>query len=234
MNLHNFHILSYIRPFFIRSNLLREYITKNEYLVYSGVIFDEKPIIEPYVIIGYPFSKNKKIKTRIGVDAHIRSHSTIYAGNIIGSGFRTGHGVLIRENNHIGNYVSVGSSSILEHDIIIGNHIRIHSNVFIPEYTTLKDGCWIGPCSTLTNAKYPHSPETKKRLIGPTIGEMAIIGANVTILPGVEIGKKALIGAGAVVTHDIEPEDVAVGNPAHVIGTINDYPSYKINNSMEP
>lgn len=200
---------------------------RNGSVVYPGVVFAGETKIDPYVLIGYSSSHGSRIVTKIGADAHIRSHTTIYAGNIIGSGFRTGHGVLVRENNSIGNNVSIGSGSIIEHDIVIGDQVRLHSNVFVPEFSVLKDGCWIGPGSTLTNAKYPASPETKDNLKGPSVGTNSIICANVTILPGVIIGDNALIGAGSVVTHDIAQDAVAIGNPAKEVGTIYQYSCYK-------
>ena len=96
----------------------------------------------------------------------------------------------------------------------------------MPEYSVLKKGCWIGPSAVLTNARYPRSPGAKETLKGPTIEEGAKIGANVTILPGVIIGRGALVGAGSVVTQDIPPGKVAIGNPAHVIKDVSDLGAY--------
>lgn len=164
--------------------------------------------------------------TLIGPGAVIRSHTVIYSGNKIGKKFTTGHGVLIRENNRIGDNVSIGSHSIIEHDVKIRDHVRIHSNVFIPEFSVLESACWIGPGVTLTNAKYPNNPTTKKNLTGVTIKSGAIIGAGAVILPGVTIGKDAIVGAGSVVTKNVRAGQIVAGNPAKVINTrdkIQDY-----------
>ena len=157
----------------------------------------------------------------------MRSHTVIYAGNRIGTHFQTGHGALIREENEIGDDVSIGTHSIVEHHVKIGNRVRLHSHVFVPEFSVLEDDCWLGPHVVVTNAKYPRSPHVKDELKGAYIEQGAKIGANVTLLPGVRIGKNALVGAGAVVTKDVPPNAVVVGNPARVINTIDNLPYEK-------
>lgn len=196
------------------------------YKIYENVKTGKNCEIGMYVVIGFP-AKDKKegeLETKIGDYAIVRSHTVIYAGNEIGNNFQTGHGVFIRELNKIGSNVSIGTHSIIEHHVIIEDHVRIHSQAFIPEYTVLKKGCWIGPNAILTNAKYPLSPNVKKDLKGPIIEENAKIGANVTILPGITIGRNSIVGAGSVVTKDVPPNCVVVGNPAKVINKIDNLP----------
>jgi acetyltransferase-like isoleucine patch superfamily enzyme len=160
----------------------------------------------------------------IGGGSWIRSHTVIYAGNRIGRNFVTGNKVNIRECNTIGDDVSVGTLSVIEHHIVVGNRVRIHSQAFIPEFSILDDDCWIGPNVVLTNAKYPMSPGVKDMLKGPRIGRGAKIGANATILPGVTIGDYALVGAGAVVVRDVPAGAVVVGNPARTVRSISELP----------
>jgi acetyltransferase-like isoleucine patch superfamily enzyme len=148
----------------------------------------------------------------------------IYAGNTIGRNFQTGNKVNIRESNRIGDDCSVGTLSVIEHHVEIGNHVRIHTQVFIPEFSVLEDGCWIGPNVVFTNARYPLSPNVKNELAGPIIRRNAKIGANATLLPGVVIGENALVGAGAVVVADVPAGAVVVGNPARVIRSVADLP----------
>jgi acetyltransferase-like isoleucine patch superfamily enzyme len=150
----------------------------------------------------------------------------IYAGNRIGARFQTGHSVLIRELNEIGDDVSVGSHSIVEHHVRIGNRVRIHSNVFIPEFSILEDDAWIGPNVVVTNALYPGSPSAKSDLRGAHVMRKARVGANATLLPGVTIGRDALIGAGAVVVRDVPDGKVVVGNPARIIKDLRELAAY--------
>ncbi len=190
-------------------------------IIHDHVILGKDVIIEDYCIIGVPIKDNPTAQTVIGDRAHLRSFTVIYAGNQIGHDFQTGNKANIREYNQIGNHVSIGTLSIIEHHVKIANHVRIHSQAFIPEYSILEEGAWIGPNVVLTNAKYPLSPDVKKNLQGPHIAAQAKIGANTTILPGVHIGAHSLVGAGSVVTQDIAAQQIVAGSPARLLRPID-------------
>lgn len=198
--------------------------------IYSSVSLGATPSIGEFVVVGVlPSGRlSDDLETRIGDNAVIRSHSVIYAGNQIGRDFMTGHSVLIREENRIGDNVSVGSHSVIEHHVRIADNVRIHSQAFIPEFSILDEGCWIGPNVVFTNARYPLSPGAKENLKGPIVRSGAKIGANSTLLPGVIIGKDALVGAGAVVVGDVAPGKVVAGNPASVIGDVSELGIYDL------
>lgn len=197
-------------------------------LIYPGVTWGGDFTVGPFVIVGQASLGQTPgaSATRIGADAHINSHTIIYAGNIIGRNFRAGHRVLVREKNEIGDDVSIGSGSNVEHHVRIGDRVRLHSNVFVPELSILEDDCWLGPNVVITNAKYPASPTTKEELVGVYIEKRAKIGANATILPGIRIAADALVGAGAVVTANVPSGAVVAGNPARVIKHISEIRAY--------
>lgn len=198
----------------------------SNYRIYLGVRLGPQAIIEDYCVIGAPprGASEGDMETVLGSEAYLRSHTVIYAGNVIGNGFQTGNKVNIRECNHIGDHVSVGTLSVIEHHVEIGNNVRIHSQAFIPEFSVLEDNAWLGPNVVLTNAKYPLSHGAKESLQGPRIKRGAKIGANATILPGVVIGAHALVGAGAVVVKDVPDGTVVAGNPARIIRQLSDLP----------
>lgn len=186
--------------------------------IYPNVVIGVNSTIEEQCIIGIlckPVPLNKK--TRIGKNSLIRSGTYIYENNLIGDYFTTGNRALIRESNIIGNNVSIGSMTTIEHNIKIEDDVRIHSQCFIPEYSIIKKGAWIGPGVFFTNSKYPNQIDSKKYLKGATIEEGAIIGASVTILPDITIGSKSIIGAGSVVTKDVPENKIFAGNPAREI-----------------
>jgi acetyltransferase-like isoleucine patch superfamily enzyme len=193
-------------------------------VTYPGVHLGPNGVIGPFVVLGEPprGARPGELETLLGADAVIRSHTVIYAGNVIGDRFQTGHGVRIREHNRIGDDVSIGTNSVVEHHVAIGDGVRIHTGAFVPEATILEAEVWVGPAVVMTNARHPVCPEAKRCLVGPRIRRGAKIGAGAVLLPGVEIGAMALIGAGAVVVHDVPPRAVVVGNPARVIKTIDD------------
>lgn len=194
--------------------------------IYDNVQLGNNVVIEDFCIVGCPFKGMTNEKTIIGDNSVIRSHTVIYAGNKIGNNFQTGHKVNIRECNNIGNNVSIGTHSIVEHRTEIHDDVRVHSSAFIPEYSVLKKGAWVGPNAVLTNAKYPLSKNAKDTLAGPVLGENSKIGANSTILPGVNIGENSLVGAGSVVTKDVPANTIVAGQPAIKIKAIEEVAEY--------
>jgi acetyltransferase-like isoleucine patch superfamily enzyme len=194
--------------------------------VYRNVHLGAGTSIEDFCIVGVPprGAADGELPTTIGDGAVIRSHTVLYAGNVVGRNFQTGNKVNIREANTIGDNVSIGTLSVVEHHVSIADNVRIHTQAFVPEFSVLEEGCWLGPNVVLTNAKYPLSPGVKDSLAGPVIRKGAKIGANATILPGVIVGEHALVGAGAVVVRDVPDGAVVVGNPARVVGQIADLP----------
>lgn len=180
--------------------------------------------IDDFVVMGRPpkGATSGEFELTLGEGSVIRSHSVLYAGTSIGARFQCGHGALVREGCVIGDDCSVGSGTVLEFKVTMGQGVRVHSQCFIPEFSILEDGCWLGPNVVLTNAKFPKAARTKELLAGVRIGRGAKIGANSTLLPGVTIGDGALVGAGSVVTKDVAPGTVVAGNPAVIKGLTAD------------
>lgn len=194
--------------------------------IHDNVRVPPDAVIGDFCLIGEPYrGMPEGTETTIGPGTIIRSHTVIYAGNRIGTGFQSGHGAFLRECNEIGDDVSVGTKSIVEHHVVIEDGVRIHSGAFVPEYSVLRKMCWIGPNVVLTNARYPASPSAKENLAGVIVEEHARIGANSTILPGITVGRGSLVGAGSVVTKDVPPGMVVVGNPARILCAVSDLPA---------
>ncbi|WP_197525927.1 acyltransferase [Methanocella paludicola] len=150
----------------------------------------------------------------IGDDSIIRSGAILYCDVVAGKRLKTGHNVVIREMTTIGDNVLVGTNSVIDGRVSIGNSVSIQSNVYIPTNTVIEDNVFLGPCSVLTNDKYPI--RLKYDLKGPLLRKGASIGGNSTILPGVEIGEGAMVAAGALVTKDVPPWKLAIGFPARI------------------
>jgi acetyltransferase-like isoleucine patch superfamily enzyme len=174
-------------------------------------------IIDRGVLMGYEPSRPTRRPLQVGRGSRLRSGSVLYDGSKIGDRFQTGHHVIVREDNVIGDDVSIWSNSVIDYGCVIGDRVKIHSNCYLAQYSTIEDEAFLAPGVTLTNDLYPGRPESLEAMSGPTIGASAQIGANVTILPFVVIGSRTLIGAGSVVTRDIPPNVIAFGCPAVVV-----------------
>jgi acetyltransferase-like isoleucine patch superfamily enzyme len=201
-------------------------------IIYDNVRIGKDPVIEEFVILGKP-PRNKQpgeLPLIIGDSPVIRTGTIVYAGNVIGHNFQSGDYARLREDNKIGNNVSVGGGSVIEGKCVIGDNVRIHSNCFIAEYADIKDNVWIGPGVIMTNVLHPPCPEFKTRAplhgkkccCGPIIENSAVIGAGAIMLPGVVIGKNALVGAGAVVAKDVPDGHVLSGFAARSINRIEE------------
>jgi len=148
----------------------------------------------------------------IGDNAVIREGTIIYGDVTMGTDFKCGHAVLIREETSIGNDVLVGTHTVIDGHCTIGSKVRLQTGVYLSTNTIIGDNVFIGPCTALLNDKYPVKKNYE--LKGPTIEDDVSIGGNATVLPSVRIGKGAFIAAGAVVTKDVPAGKLARGNPA--------------------
>ncbi len=163
-----------------------------------------------------------ELSLRIGSQATVRPFTTIYAGSVMGDRLQTGQGASIREDNVLGDDVSVGTNAVLEFGNRIGDRVRIHSGCFL-ELVTIEDDVFVGPNVVFTDDPHPmNCPRYKECKGGALVRRRARIGANSTILPGVEIGENALVGAGSVVVDDVPPATVVAGNPAKVIKRVSE------------
>ena len=174
--------------------------------------------IDEDVILGYPSGRLKEIgEVVLGDDAKIRSGSVIYQKVTIGHHLETGHHVIIREENRMGDSVSIWANTVIDYGCILGSRVKIHANGYVAQFTVIEDEVFIAPGVIFANDKYPVSPH----LEGPHVKKGARIGVNATILPGIVIGEEALIGAGSVVTKNVPARSIVVGNPGRVIGTVD-------------
>lgn len=193
-------------------------VKQKEELVSLG----EGAVIDDGVLLGYVPGRNSGHELTIGPGSVIRSGSVIYLGSHIGSNLETGHGVVIREDNSIGNDFCIWNNSVVDYGCKIGNKVKIHTRVYVCQFSILEDQVFLGPGVVLTNDIHPGCPDALECMQGPTIKKGAQIGANSSILPRVVIGEHSVIGAGSVVTKNIPAGVVAFGNPAKVVGKIED------------
>ncbi len=191
--------------------------------IFENVELGEGALVDETATIGLPpaGAADGELRTVIGPGAVIRSHTVVYAGTTIGARFSTGHGALVREDNVLGDDVSVGTNATLEYGNRVGNDVRIHTGCFL-ERCIIEDGVFLGPHVVFTDDPHPACPRYRDCVGGATVRRNTSIGANATILPGVEIGEECLIGAGSVVAGRVPAGVVAAGNPARVIKKVEE------------
>ena len=154
------------------------------------------------------------------------THKSSYVDNnvLIGKGTKIWHFSHIQSGAIIGESCSVGQNVNIGNNVKIGNHVKIQNNVSVYEGVELEDYVFCGPSMVFTNIKLPRSefPQRGTEFYMKTlVKKSASIGANATILCGVTIGEYALIGSGSVVTKDIPPYSLAIGNPARIVGCVD-------------
>ena len=145
---------------------------------------------------------------------------------IIGEDTKIWHFSHVQRDTTIGSGCTIGQNVNIASNVNVGNYVKIQNNVSVYEGVELHDYVFCGPSMVFTNIKLPRSefPQNDSDLFLKTIvKKSASIGANATIVCGITIGEYALIGSGAVVTKDIPPYSLVVGNPGRVICKVDKY-----------
>ncbi len=139
--------------------------------------------------------------------------------NCIGKGTYIWQFCVILEKAVIGSNCNINALCLIENDVVIGNDVTVKSGVQLWDGMRVNDNVFIGPNVTFVNDIYPRS-KRRIKFKQTYLHNNSSIGANSTILGGISIGKYALIGAGSVVTKDVSPYALVVGNPAKQIGWV--------------
>ena len=189
----------------------------------SQVMLGRDCIVDVGVILGYRAARGSEVdQVTIGDGARIRSGTVIYGGVSIGRNLQTGHNVVIREENEIGDSFSIWNNAVVDYGCKVGHGVKIHCNCYIAQFTIIEDKAFLAPGVTVANDIHPGCRFSSECMRGPRIRTGAQIGVNVTILPFIEIGEGCLVGGGSVVTKDLPPFSLAYGNPARVVGDVRD------------
>jgi UDP-2-acetamido-3-amino-2,3-dideoxy-glucuronate N-acetyltransferase len=138
----------------------------------------------------------------------------------IGSDTRIWAFAHVLKGARIGKRCNLGDHVFVESNVRIGDDVTIKNGVAVWDCVTIEDKVFVGPNAVFTNDKNPRIAfhKTADEFLPTVVREGASIGANVTIVCGVEIGRHAFIGAGAVVTKDVEDHAIMIGNPARKVG----------------
>lgn len=142
----------------------------------------------------------------------------------IGKGTKIWHFSHIMSNCVIGDSCNLGQNVVVSPDVVLGNNVKVQNNVSIYTGVVCEDDVFLGPSMVFTNVINPRSAVNRRGQYEKTLVKKgASIGANATIVCGNTIGEFAFIGAGAVVTKEVKPYALVVGNPSQQTGWISEY-----------
>src|SRR5260370_39234774 len=164
----------------------------------------------------------------IGSDVYIHPEAEVSPEASIGAGTRIWRQVQVREHAVLGKNCNIGKGVYIDAHVKIGSNVKIQNHVSVFEGVTLEDGIFVGPHVCFTNDLFPRAITREGQLksaqdwtITPTLVKYgASLGAGAVIRCGVTIGEFALVGAGAVVTRDVPPHALGLGNPARQRGYV--------------
>lgn len=140
----------------------------------------------------------------------------------VGSGTRIWAFAHVLPGAEIGVDCNICDGVFIENDVVLGDRVTIKSGVQLWDGVRLGNDVFVGPNATFTNDPFPRSKQVPAEFSRTEVHDGASIGANATVLPGVTIGQHAMVGAGAVVTRDVPANATVIGNPAHIVGYVDD------------
>jgi UDP-2-acetamido-3-amino-2,3-dideoxy-glucuronate N-acetyltransferase len=138
----------------------------------------------------------------------------------VGSDTKIWINVQIRENVEIGNSCIISKDVYIDHSVKIGNRCKIQNSVSIYNGVTIGDDVFVGPNAVFTNDKVPRAFNSDWKITPTTVMNGASIGANATLVCGIEIGEYAMVAAGSVVTKNVPSHALVMGNPAKIVGSV--------------
>lgn len=158
------------------------------------------------------------------LDYFVHQTACIDEGAVIGEGTKIWHFSHIMTGAVIGKSCNIGQNVVISPEVILGNNVKIQNNVSVYTGVVCEDDVFLGPSCVFTNVINPRSAVNRRgQYLKTKVGKGATIGANATIVCGHDIGEYAFIGAGAVVTKDVPPYALLVGNPAVQMGWMSEY-----------
>ncbi len=160
------------------------------------------------------------MKKVIPKDVFIHETAVVSAHATIGEGTKIWHYVHVREGAKIGKHCVLGKDVYVDHYVTIGDGVKIQNGVSVYHGVTLHDEVFVGPHVVFTNDLLPRSHHTTWRVVETVVEKGASIGANATIVCGVRLGEYCMIGAGTVVTKNVPPHALVVGNPSRIMGYV--------------
>ncbi len=160
----------------------------------------------------------------MNTDYFAHETAVIDEGCKIGKGTKIWHFSHIMTGAKLGEKCNIGQNVVVSPDVVLGNNVKVQNNVSIYTGVICEDDVFLGPSMVFTNVVNPRSAVVRRgQYVKTIVRKGASIGANATIICGHDIGEYAFIGAGAVVTKEVLPYALVIGNPARHVGWMSEF-----------
>jgi|tagenome__1003787_1003787.scaffolds.fasta_scaffold20772797_2 UDP-2-acetamido-3-amino-2,3-dideoxy-glucuronate N-acetyltransferase len=154
--------------------------------------------------------------------AFVHPSADVEDGAQIGPGTKVWHIAHIRSSATIGADCVIGRNVYVDANAVVGSRVKIQNNVSVYQGVTIEDDVFVGPCAVFTNDLRPRAHNADWKITPTLVRRGASIGANATLVCGIEVGEHAMIAAGSVVTKDVQPYQLVAGNPARPRGWVDE------------
>ncbi|HEX5597175.1 MAG TPA: acyltransferase [Micromonosporaceae bacterium] len=159
--------------------------------------------------------------TALPATVFVHTSADVEEGARVGMGTKIWHIAHIRSSAQLGSDCVIGRNVYVDANVIIGDRVKIQNNVSVYQGVTIEDEVFVGPCAVFTNDLRPRAQNPDWQITPTLVRKGASIGANATIICGVEIGSYAMVAAGSVVTKNVAPYQLVAGNPARPMGWVD-------------
>ncbi len=156
----------------------------------------------------------------MSTDTYIHPSAHISDGVQLGAGTKVWINVQIRENAVIGDHCIISKDVYVDHGVRIGNRCKIQNSVSVYNGVTIEDDVFVGPNVAFTNDKVPRALNAEWMVTPTLVRHGTSIGANATVVCGVELGRYSMVAAGSVVSRNVPDHALVMGNPARVVGYV--------------
>jgi UDP-3-O-[3-hydroxymyristoyl] glucosamine N-acyltransferase len=200
-------------------------------VVHPGTVIGDGCVVQDHVILGKapklaPHSSAAGAAgppaLELGARAVVCAAAIVFAGARIGPGAIVGDQAYVRERAVLGGGSVVGRGTAVDNDVVIGDRVRIQTDVYLTAFSEIEDDVFIGPGVLTTNDSTMGRHDRSYAIRGARLRRACRIGGAAVLVPGVEIGEEAFVAAGAVVTRDVPARGVVIGVPGRVVREVGD------------
>jgi acetyltransferase-like isoleucine patch superfamily enzyme len=193
-------------------------------VVHPGTVIGAGCEIQDGAVLGKPPKLARHSTARGAVEplvledgAVICCRAIVFAGAHVGAGAIVGDQAFVRERAVIGAGSVIGRGSAIDNDVVLGQRVRVQTDVYVTAYSVVEDDVFIGPGVCTTNDSTMARHDSSYEMRGALLRRACRVGGAAVLTPGVEIGEEAFVAAGAVVTRDVPARGVVMGVPARVM-----------------